>query len=183
VLKHSTQSAKDFDSVLDIYKNAATADEKIAALSCIGASNDMEVCKRVLNEMVLDSELVRLQDTMYPVASLVSDCPHKEQMLEIVWLWVTSNWTILHKKLAGTISLLGRILQFSISQNIGEDFALKVEAWASGKDCVDEKAREERVKQVKDAKRPLEQALEAVRGNTKWYEREKDVSAWLAAKA
>ena len=63
----------------------------------------------------------------------------------------------LHKSLSPTLSLLGRIVQACIGSNIGEDFALKVEAWARGEDCGTTELKAARVKEIKNVQRPLDQ--------------------------
>lgn len=180
VLNHSKNAEADFESVFKIYKDATAADERIAALGCLGATNDFAIVDRILNKITLDTETVKLQDCMYPVSSLARQCPQKSKVLAILWTWMITNWPLLHKNLSPSLSLLGRIVQAVVAYNIGEDFALKVEAWAKGDELSDEKAKATRAKEIKDVKRPLDQSLEALRGNTKWYEREHAaVSAWL----
>ena len=72
-------------------------------------------------------------------------------------------------------------MQACVSSNIGEDFALKVEAWARG-DGLSVDAKADQVKKLQNVQRPLDQALEAMRGNTKWYETaNQEVSAYFAA--
>ncbi|KAI8897127.1 peptidase family M1-domain-containing protein [Globomyces pollinis-pini] len=180
VLSHSNNPAEDWEAVFNIYKNAATADERIAALGSLGAINDMKIVHRILNEITLDSDIVKLQDTMYPVASIATQCPLKEEALEYLWVWCTSNWPTLFEKLSPSLSLLGRVLSYSVNQNLGEDFAQRVEAWARGDELATEEEKAVRVKQVTYAQRPLDQSLESLRSASKWNERETaNVSQWL----
>jgi hypothetical protein len=161
--------------------NPATADERITALNCLGATNDLNLIHKILNEFILNAEIVKLQDTPFPIASIAVKCPHKEQAYEILWTWVQANWSRLHEKLAATMSLLGRVLQYSIMFQVGDEIAEQVEAWAAGEGLSDAD-KEIRVKQVKDAKRPLEQGLEALKGSTQWFKRDETaVSNWLTS--
>ncbi|KAJ3333624.1 Aminopeptidase 2 mitochondrial, partial [Kappamyces sp. JEL0680] len=183
VLKHSQSPSADFDAIMNIYHGATAADEKIAALESLGASNDLELARRLLHDITMNPDIVKLQDSMYPVLSLSTLNPHREQVLAMLWSWITENWPTIFNKLSTTISLLGRVFEHSINMNIGEEFALKVEAWAKGEDCSSAEAKAERLKQIKAIQRPMDQALETIRGNTQWRNRESRVSAWLAANA
>ena len=182
VLSHSKTPMKDFEAILALYtSSASTADEKIAALSSVGAVGDMAVIERILAMVLETGGAIKLQDSMYPVVSLASLSPLKEKVLQVLWDWLVKNWPALHKSLSPTLTLLGRIVQACVSSNIGEDFALTVEAWARG-DGLGDEAKADQVKKVKNVQRPLDQALEAMRGNTKWYETAKqEVAAFFAS--
>lgn len=175
VLWSSKTPLEDFEYIFGIYKTGATIDEKLSALGAIGATNSLEVVNRILS---IVTEQVKLQDMFYPIMALATISPLKAQVLPILWKWVTTNWKMLHERLSPTLSLLGRVLQFCISQNIGLEFAETVEAWARG-DGLPEVEKLKRIEEVKDAKRPLDQSLEAVRGATAWFLRGDGVDAWL----
>lgn len=64
VLKHSKTPEADFGAILSIYKSGITADEKISALACIGAVNDLKIAEKILNEIVMDTDIVKLQGMM-----------------------------------------------------------------------------------------------------------------------
>jgi hypothetical protein len=87
---------------------------------------------------------------------------------------------VLHEKLSSTMSLLGRVLQYTIMYQVGDEFAKKVEEWAAG-EGLPEAEKALRIKQVKDAKRPLEQGLENLRSSTQWFTRDESaVADWLS---
>jgi aminopeptidase 2 len=178
VLLYSTNPAKDFDDILDIYKHGETVDERMVALSTIGAVNDLELVKKLL-EMVLDSSIVKPQDVRTPLESLSLN-PQRKKVLILLWDWLTVNWLGLHEKLGSGLNLLGSVVQACISLNVGDEFITNVQNWMEGKDCnPDEQIV--RKKQVADAKRAFEQSLEKIKGATCWYGRDgKIVAKWLS---
>ena len=182
VLNHSENAEQDFEAVLTVYKTGSTVDERMAALGAIGATNSLDIAKKILYELTFDENLIKLQDIMYPVSSLAMSNPHKVQVLEMLWNWLQEKWLVLHKRLSPTLSLLSRVVSFSIDSNVGDDIAEKVEKWATGAGLsAEEKAL--RIKQIKDAQRPLDQSLEKIRMSTKWLKRDDAVvNAWLLTK-
>jgi aminopeptidase 2 len=182
VLKYSQEDSADFEAILNIYKTASTVDEKMAALGTIGATKDLEFTKKIL-ELTLDENVVKLQDTVYPVNSVAVLSPNKVEALEILWNWLVANWSLLHERLAPSLSLLDGVLRSCTAYNLGTDFANKVEAWANGNDCSTDEEKALRVEQVKAAKRTLDQSLEMIRANTSWYERDcEQVLHWSTSK-
>lgn len=179
VLNHSENPQADFDAIMAIYNSSESAFERISALSCIGATNSLDIAHHILKNITMNEDIVRLQDCMYPIASLATLCPLKVEVLEILWTWLTKNWKTLYVKLSPTLSLLGRVLSYCIDQNIGFDFSEKVEAWARG-DGLSEIEQKERIKEVKAAKRPLDQSLEAMKGATTWFERDVELPRYLS---
>ena len=92
-LSHSTTPMKDFEAVLGLYTaSTSTADEKIAALSSVGAVGDMAVVERILAMVLESGGAIKLQDSMYPVLSLASLSPLKEKVLQVLWDWLVKNW-------------------------------------------------------------------------------------------
>jgi aminopeptidase 2 len=179
VLNHSVNPEKDFDAIFHIYQHPSTADERITALGCLGATNDLKLVHKILNEFILNPDIVKLQDTVYPIGSIATKNPHKVVVYELLWTWIQENWDRLHEKLSASMSLLGRVLQYCVMFQIGDEFPSKVEAWAAG-EGLDEEKKAIRVKQVNDAKRMLDQGLEAMKGATKWSLRDETaVAAWL----
>ncbi|KAJ3274829.1 Aminopeptidase 2 mitochondrial [Terramyces sp. JEL0728] len=177
VLAHSTSPEDHFKAIFNLYKNGENIDEKMAALSSVGATGDFELAKKLLAN-VLDNSVIKMQDCPYPVASLATFYPRKSEIFEYLWQWLTANWPELHSKLAPTLALLGNVLSSSINFD-DEEFLTKVENWANG-EGLSPAAKEERVKQVSICKRAFDQKLEALRGNAKWTAREgSNVANWL----
>jgi aminopeptidase 2 len=179
VLKHTITPGADFDTIFKLYENGATADEKVGALGTIGAINDLSLSKKILNEIVLDSSKVKTQDSYIPIVSLAIHSPKRLEVLELIWEFITRNWTQLHDTLIP--SLLGHVVKSGIQYCIGEEYATRTEKWAAGDNCQTEEEKELRKKQVKKVQRALDQGLESLRNSTRWYERDEQlVMQWLS---
>ena len=175
---YSSDPKSDFDVIFNIYKSASSVDSKLAALSSLGAVNDMG-CFHTLLDYVLDTNIIKSQDIIYPM-SHIGLGPLKQMKLEALWVWVTSNWISLHDRFKASLSLLGRCLTSAINGRIGLEFVSKVQDWANGMDLKSENDKMARKDQLKTATRPLEQALEKVKGNTNWVSRDKTIVLnWL----
>ena len=170
---------EDFEAVFNIYQTASTVDQRLAALGALGAVCDLKLVDRIL-QMVLDPNIVKPQDVHYPITSLVKRTPLKKQVLPIMWKWIKANWNDLYERFSASLSLLGRILQTCIEDELGQDFADTVLAWSRGEDCETDEGKQQRLTQVKVARRPLEQSLERIKSTTAWVDRERDhVSEWI----
>lgn len=178
VLRNSENPSKDFETIAGLSKTAASADQKLSALSALGAVPTPELVDRLL-AMVLDPETVKPQDIIYPLG-LLGDGPDKAKNLDTLWAWVLKNWSTLHDRYKASLSLLGRVLQAAITSRIGLEFVQTVEDWASGAELKTAEEKAARVESLQTARRPLDQSLEKVKGNTKWVEREREaLSAWV----
>jgi len=82
---------KTFDKFLDIYKNGATPQEKITALTAIGNFKDKKLLEDVFK--LLSSDKIRLQDFGVLVAELVFNVEARDISLN----WVFENWQKLKK--------------------------------------------------------------------------------------
>jgi len=177
--KDSTQALKDFESVLNIFKTAPTVDQKLAALGALGNTSDITIIHRLLDTMILDGELIRSQDIIYPLGSLARSNPHLVITRPLLWTWCRKNWKILYERYHSSLSLLGRCLQTCVEDSIGLEFAHEVENWANGKN-LSESDVNQRKHELKGVKRQLDQSLEKLRLNTKWLERERvNVESWI----
>jgi hypothetical protein len=61
-----------FSKIMTIYKTADTADQRLSALASLGSVKHVEIMEDLL-ALVLDTEVVRPQDLMYPLGSLCRD--------------------------------------------------------------------------------------------------------------
>lgn len=170
-LKHSKNLKSDFEAVKNIYLTSHSVETKLTALSSLGATKSTLLAHDLLM-FTLESGLVKPQDVIRPIASLVNLNPHKTQILEMLWQWCTENWETLHEQLSATISLLGGVLKTCISSQVGLHFIDEVKAWARGDDCSSPEAKGKRIEQLASSMRLLEQGLERVHGITVWVEKE-----------
>lgn len=173
-LQYSKDPDVTFDHIMRVFKTDSSIDAKLAALSSIGATNSVKIVEKILETVVLDQEIVKPQDVMRPISSIANLSMMKPIVLDMLWVWFVKNWKVLHKQLATTLTLLGRVLETCVSSRIGDAFVGEVEAWASGGDCGTEEERALRLEETVATKRPLEQALERVRAQTSWVVRDTD---------
>ncbi|TPX47347.1 hypothetical protein SeMB42_g03352 [Synchytrium endobioticum] len=165
--RHS--SSKDqFDIMLNLYKIIPTPDQKLAALQALGAINSLELVLYLLDEVVLNTEIVRSQDAMYPLAGMSNHNCETAKVRAMIWDWLKRNWDgVIYPRYEPTLSLLGRITQTCIEDRVGVDFAEEVSDWAKDHPTA-------------SIRRMLDQSLEKVRSNTAWLERERaNVAKWI----
>jgi len=156
------------DVLIDSYKTAETADQKNALLLSMGASPHL--VKEAL-ALALDDSVVKPQDIMYPVASLTRENPDAKNVRPQVWKWVTDNWERLHDKLAASLTLLGRVVQFSIEGIVDAAAPAQVKAWTEGEGLSDED-KKKRQSQVKGISMMVSQSLETMGANNTWVLRD-----------
>ncbi|OAJ43042.1 hypothetical protein BDEG_26427 [Batrachochytrium dendrobatidis JEL423] len=175
----NTDDESVFEALLNIYKTSTNVEARLTALSTLGASPNINVVNRVLNEVLMDGNLVRLQDMMYPLNSLRSS-PALKEVLPIMWNFLKSNWPVLYERLKPSLGLLGASVQLCVSGQIGNAFADEVEAWSRGDELATDEEKATRVEQLKAAQRPLNQSIERVRSSTKWLERDREtIQKWI----
>ncbi len=178
LLRTSSDPVKDFESVLTIFKETLSADERISALTCLGAIHDNSLVQRLLNQIVLDNNLVRPQDVMYPLAGLAGDNPDPCQVRPLLWIFLKEKWNLLVERYGTSMGLLGHVLQRCLVNSIGPDFIHEVKEWSRG-DLLDDKEKKERVDSLKSVQSKLDQALEKVVSNTAWVERSRlELTEW-----
>ena len=105
---------------------------------------------------------------------LLKDTPISDKVRPLMWNWLKEKWGVLYSQFSTTMSLLGIVVKCVISGNIGEAFALSVEAWMNGEDLSTESAKIERKTQLLVVDRNISQALEEVRANTNWVVSSRD---------
>lgn len=179
VLRNSTTPKETFEQILSIYQTAETTDQKLAALASLGATSDKSLVERLLNEIALDSSLVRPQDIIYPLVALTSDSPIPTIVRPMLWDWLVKNWALFVERYKPSLALLGRVLSSCTEKSIGLDFVKTVEKWSLG-DGLEAEEKTKRVEELALVKNKLDQALENIKIHTAWYERvHVDVAQWL----
>lgn len=178
-LKHSANPQTDFDIIFSRYHNGVTIDEKVSAVAALGATNDPNIVKYLLDNIIFDAEKIKPQDISIVMHSLAVRSPIRDEATELMWNFFTKNWVYLCEKV--TPAIHGRTAKSTIISCIGEEAAARIDQFASGADCTSEEERKIRVKQFARVERPYLQALEAMRVFTKWYERDcENVCQWLS---
>ncbi|KAJ3415896.1 Aminopeptidase 2 mitochondrial, partial [Chytridiales sp. JEL 0842] len=176
-------AAADYESVLNIYKNPATSqDQRLAALTALGAINDLTIVKeQVFNGLLLNPELVKPSDLLYPFRGLQLN-PNGHEVREMTWVWIKANWGYLLEKLKGSLALLGHVVG-ATGSHIGFDRADEIEKWVAGAHITDDAEKAKWVDDMKTIKKKAEQTLESIRIRTQWVEKERaNLASWAQTK-
>lgn len=119
---------KEYDVVLDRFRNAATSDESTTALRCLGAAKDAALIKRTLD--LASSNEVRNQDIYMPLSGLRNHTAG----VEARWVWLKENWNALYQRLPPSLGMLGTVIQISTSSLCTEEQLKDVQAFFGEKD-------------------------------------------------
>ncbi|KAL1959712.1 hypothetical protein VTO42DRAFT_1298 [Malbranchea cinnamomea] len=152
---------KEYNVVLDRYRNAPTSSEKNTALRCLGSCQDPAMIQRTLDLAL--SEEVRSQDIYMVLAGLRLHAAG----ITARWEWLKNNWDAITKRLPPAFSMLGSVIQICASSLSTEEQLKDVESFFQDKD-------------KKGFDRALEQTLDAIRAKVAWLKRDQaDVEGWL----
>ncbi|GMM29148.1 metallo-aminopeptidase [Martiniozyma asiatica (nom. inval.)] len=154
----------EYESLLKIYKDPQSMDEKIAALRSLGRFENKEILSKVLAKL-LDGT-VRSQDIYIPMQGMRA---HKIGV-ETLWSWMQTNWDTIYKLLPPGLSMLGSVVQLCTSGFTSMAKYTEIEEFFKGKN-------------TKGFDQGLAQSLETIESKAKWVERDgKDVEEWLKSK-
>ena len=152
---------KEYDVILDVYRHAATSDERNTALRALGRAKDPKLIQRTL-DLAMGNE-VRSQDIYMPLGGLRT---HKEG-IEALWESMKDNWDVLVKRLPPGLSMLGSVVTLCTSSFTHKDQMADVEQFFAGRS-------------TKGFNQTLAQSLDSIRSKTNWVSRDaKDVRDWL----
>jgi aminopeptidase 2 len=126
VLKNGGE--KEYNIILDRFRNGSTSDEKNTALRSLGAAEDIKLVQRTL-ELALNGE-VRSQDVYMPLAGLRAHVTGVQER----WKWLNQNWDTLVERFPPALSMLGTIVQLSSAAFCTEAQFKDVEAFFAPKD-------------------------------------------------
>ncbi|KKK27016.1 aminopeptidase [Aspergillus rambellii] len=159
VLKYGGE--KEYDVVLDRFRNAPTSDEKTTALRSLGTAEDPKLIQRSL-ALALGDE-VKSQDIYMPLGGLRG---HKAGV-EARWAWLKDNWDAIYKRLPPGLGMLSSVVQISTASLCTEEQLKDVQSFFADKD-------------TKGFDRAVDQSLDAIRAKISWVNRDrKDVGSWL----
>lgn len=96
---------KEYNIVLDRYRNAPTSSEKNTALRCLGSAKDPKLVKRTLDLCLSDE--VRAQDIYMPLSGLRMH----ETGITTRWQWLKENWEAIVKRLPPEFGMLATVIQ------------------------------------------------------------------------
>ncbi|KAI5779518.1 peptidase family M1-domain-containing protein [Geopyxis carbonaria] len=155
------EGEKEWEVVLNAYRNGRNNDEKNVALRWLGRSKNPQNIKKTL-QFALSNE-VKDQDIYQPISGVRAHRPGSEEL----WSWFQTNYDLLIKKLPPGLSMLGSVVSMCTS-----NFASREQAEEVGRFFKD--------KDTKGFDRALAQSLDTVMAKASWIERDsKDVEEWL----
>ncbi|KAI8618992.1 peptidase family M1-domain-containing protein, partial [Chytriomyces sp. MP71] len=172
-----------FEVILARYLDANTQPgEKSEILRALGATKSPALLDKLLNDIVFNQEIIRLQDFMWPLAGIASNCSDPQVTRPLLWQWFVSNYDKL-RDLWPTRSHVGGPFRVSAFALVGDDHIAEVEAWVRG-DGLEGEEFESRKKDtgVSGYYRAVEQTLEGMKTKTRLIERERDnLNLWIAS--
>ncbi|KAJ5633658.1 hypothetical protein N7528_001500 [Penicillium herquei] len=159
VLKHG--GVKEYEVVLDRFRNAPTSDEKTTALRCLGSAEDPALIQRTLGLAMGDE--VKNQDIYMPLSGLRTSVVG----IQARWTWLQENWDVVYQRLPPSLGMLGTVVQLTTASFCTQAQLDEVKAFFDSKD-------------TKGYDRAVEQSLDAIRAKVSWVGRDnKDVESWL----
>jgi aminopeptidase 2 len=126
VLKNGGE--KEYNVVLDRFRNAPTSDEKTTALRCLGSAEDPALIQRTLD--LASSDEVKNQDIYMPLGGLRGSTA----AIESRWNWMKTNWDALYKRLPPGLGMLGTVVQLCTASFCTEEQLKDVQAFFESKD-------------------------------------------------
>lgn len=126
VLRHGGE--KEYNVVLDRYRNAPTSSEKNTALRCLGSAQDPALIQRTL-DLALSDE-IKSQDIYMVIAGLRSHTAG----ISARWEWLKNNWEGITKRLPPAFGMLGSVLQICTASLSTEEQLRDVQEFFKDKD-------------------------------------------------
>jgi len=159
VLKNGGE--KEWNDVLNIYKNPSSIDEKNTALRCLGQTRKLELMKKTLDLAL--SEDVREQDIYLPFQGVRS---HPEGIKQL-WKFVQAKWDIIAGRLPPGLSMLSTVVQLCTIGFSSEEAIQEIKEFFAAKN-------------TKGFNQGLQQSLDSIQAKALWARRDgEDVRAWL----
>eukprot|EP00762_Andalucia_godoyi_P007271 ANDGO_08026.mRNA.1 Aminopeptidase M1-A len=158
------RSFGEVDALLKILKESTQQEEQVRCIRGFGCTRDVAVMNRVL-DFALDEDIVRSQDIYYLVNTVATESAAGRS---VAWSWIKKNWPEMVRRYGESGSLLGRVIQGSLSgstdDSLRQDLAAFIEAHP-----------------LESIHRTMKQTLEAMESNVRWKARDYDaVASWLA---
>jgi aminopeptidase 2 len=183
LLANSNDPDRDFDRVLQVMKDGASLDERMAAMRYIGSTTKTSLAERILSEVIFDESYVKPQDFYVPVASLSLLFPDSAYAKNLLSNWLIQNWESVFVRFKNSMGLLRNLANAAFGRCVGEAYITKILDWSVGRDCTTDEQRKIRLEQIAVIDRPIAQLLEALNSNTNWYKREdENVRNWFISK-
>lgn len=145
----SALERSDFDSLLKLYREADSVQEKTRILSCIASCPDPDIVIEVLNLMFSDE--IREQDTVYVTARISLEAR------ETAWIWLKDNWDAIVKRW-GQGMVFHHFIRDIITPFSSNEMAEEVEVFFGSR-------------VTPSFSRNLKQSIEQIRIKSRWIEK------------
>jgi aminopeptidase 2 len=154
---------KTFESLLHIYENPGSIEEKISALRSLGRFKNSKILDKVVG-LLLQSDVVKQQDIYIPMQGLRAS----KVGIEKLWTWLNVNWEEVYKVIPPSSSMLGSIVTLSTSGFTKPEQKAAVEKFFADKN-------------TKGYDQALAQSLDVLSANSAWVARDsQDITEWLS---
>ncbi|VVT46863.1 uncharacterized protein SAPINGB_P001425 [Magnusiomyces paraingens] len=163
VLKYTTGSelTEAYDAIFQEVVKPSSVDSAEIALSSLGSVTDAALIDRGLNYILSDE--VPSQDTHSIGGSLAANVVARWKS----WEYLKANWDAIYKKFSTNMVVLDRLVRLMITNFASEKAYKEIETFYSDKN-------------THGFERSLGQALDTIKANTEWVERDgKEVKQWL----
>lgn len=151
---------EEYDTIFKIFEETDLQEEKVRCLRSFGASADPELLQKTL-ELALTPK-VRSQDAVFVILSVASNPAGRQ----LAWDFFKTNVNVFIEKYNGGF-LLGRLAKGVVDGFASEEKALEAIQFFEQNP-------------IASAKRAVDQAIETVRTNAKWIERDLDsIVSWF----
>jgi hypothetical protein len=153
----------EFDKIVSIYRNTTLPDQKISALTSLGNAKQPELLLRFLEYGM--SEEVRSQDVPFVFSNVASNLKGRY----IAWQFLQDNWKTIYDRFVSGSFLFGRIISSVTGNFSSEEKAQEAENFFKRFPKAD----------LASVDREILQAIEKIRSNAKWVQRDAaDTAKW-----
>eukprot|EP00899_Mesostigma_viride_P023012 jgi/Mesvir1/3896/Mv19842-RA.1 len=144
--KRGGSASAALDTLVALYRQVASHEEKVRILRCLAKSSDAVTVRRAL-DFSLSSD-VRMQDAMFVIRNVHS------AGRQVAWDWLRTNWPSLWRRFQGSLML--------------PEFIMSGSSRFASRDKADEVAAFFAARKHPSIARTVQQAVECVRVNVLW---------------
>lgn len=150
---------KEWDSVMGLYTNASTSEQKNTFLYALGMTRDEKLIKKTLDFALTPAVA---SDDISSVMLAMLDSP---QGIKIMWEWVKSNWNLLSQRFSsGILSDLDIIVELSLQALNSQEYYNDAKSFFDSKE-------------TSSISRSIETGLERIQRQAQWIKRDRDLVA------
>ncbi|KAI3646235.1 hypothetical protein MP228_009163 [Amoeboaphelidium protococcarum] len=150
---------KEWDSVMGLYTNASTSEQKNTFLYALGMTRDEKLIKKTLDFALTPAVA---SDDISSVMLAMLDSP---QGIKIMWEWVKLNWNLLSQRFSsGILSDLDIMVELSLQALNSQEYYNDAKSFFDSKE-------------TSSISRSIETGLERIQRQAQWIKRDRDLVA------